>query len=155
VRFIYGDPDELDRLAGRLRSRADGIRRLTDDQVTRGNAAHWQSVSAQTYRDRLARDRAEAERVAEHLEQAATALQAHAQEIRQLLAQIAHAEQEVTDWFGRKAREAISAVGSIVNQVIHGDLPWSGWPYTPQSLPPPGDMKWLEVGQFMRRQGVS
>jgi hypothetical protein len=102
VRFIYGDPDELDRLAGRLRSRADGVRRITDDHVTRGNAAHWQSVSAQTYRDRLVRDGAEAERVAEHLEQAAAALQAHAQEVRDLVAIIERTEHEVSEWLAEK-----------------------------------------------------
>jgi hypothetical protein len=111
-------------------------------------------VSAQTYRDRLAGDRAEAARAAEHLEQAAAALQAHAQAVRDLLATIERTEHEVSEWFSSKAKEALSAVGSVVNRVVHGDMPWSGWPYTPHSLPAPGDMRWLEVGQFMRRQGV-
>jgi hypothetical protein len=151
---LYGDPDELDRLAQWLRSRADVVRRAADEQVRRAQMAEWVSVAANSYRRQLVRDRQAADRAADHLERAAAALHAHAEEIRQLLAAIAKAEKEITHWFAAKTRELVSAVGSAVNRIIHGDAPWSGWPYTPQSLPPPGDKEWLDVGHFMRRQGV-
>jgi ABC-type transporter Mla subunit MlaD len=154
MRFLYGDPEELDRLANRLRSQADAVRYHAEDQVRRAAAANWVSTAAQAFRDELARKRRDADRAAESLEQAATALQTHAQEVRQLVARIARIEQDVTDWFSRKAHEVVDAVGSVVRRIAHGDLPWSGWPYTPQSLPPPGDKDWLHVGDFMRRQGV-
>jgi hypothetical protein len=154
VRWLYGDPDELDRLAGLLRSRAAFVRQVTEEQVQRAQTAEWVSVSADSYRERLVRDRRAADRAAEHLEQAAAALQAHAQEIRQLVAAIHHAEEEITDWFAAKTRDLVSTVGSAVNRIVHGDLPWSGWPYTPQSLPPPGDKQWLDASRFMRRQGA-
>jgi hypothetical protein len=34
------------------------------------------------------------------------------------------------------------------------DPPWLNWPFTPQSLPPAGDLRWLDVGAFLRGQGV-
>lgn len=154
MRFLYGDPDELDRLARVLRARAAAVRQAAQDQVTHAAAARWVSTSAEAYREQLARRRIEADRAADGLEAAAAALQVHAQEVRDLLASIARIEQEVTDWFSQKARQLVDAVSSVVNRVVHGDLPWSGWPYTPQSLPPPGDKRWLDVGQFMRGQGV-
>jgi hypothetical protein len=154
VRWLYGDPDELDRLAGLLRARATAVRQVADDQLRRAQAARWASVSADSYRDRLVADRAAADRAAEHLEQAAATLQVHAQEVRHLLASIAHAEREITDWFSHKTRELVGAIGSAVNHLIHGEPPWSGWPYTPQSLPAPGSKEWLNASQFMRRQGV-
>lgn len=154
MRFLYGDPDELDRLAHKLRGRADAVRYETEDQVLRASAAQWVSTAAEAYRRQLASRRKDAARAAEELEQAAAALQAHAQEVRDLVARIARIEQDVTEWFSNKARELVDAVGSAIRRIAHGDLPWSGWPYTPQSLPPPGDKGWLDVGAFMRRQGV-
>lgn len=152
--LLYGDPDELDRLAGVLRARADAVRAESDQQVARAQASRWVSVSADAYRDRLAGRRGEAYGVAEGLEEAAAVLVGHAQEIRDRVAAIARIEQEVTDWFGRRATELADVVRSGVRRLVDGELPWSGWPYTPQSLPPRGDKGWLDVGQFMRGKGV-
>jgi ABC-type transporter Mla subunit MlaD len=154
MRFRYGDPDELDRLAGVLRARAAAVRREAEDQVARAQAVRWVSTSAGLYRQRLAQRRAEADRVAENLEGAAAALRAHAQEVRELLAAIARAEHEVSEWFARTAREVADVVETVVRRVARGDLPWSGWPYTPQTLPPPGDKGWLAAGEFLRGRGV-
>lgn len=150
----YGDPDELDRLAGSLRTRAAEVRDRADQQVTRAEAAQWVSVSARAYRDLLARRRTEAYEIADGLTAAAADLAAHAEEVRQRVAAIARIEQEVTDWFGRRAAELTDAIRTGVGRLLDGELPWSGWPYTPRSLPPPGDKGWLDVGDFMRRQGV-
>jgi hypothetical protein len=154
VGLPYGDPDELDRLAGVLRTRAADVRQRADEQVTRAQAAQWVSVSAEAYRDRLAGRHTEAYDTADSLERAADMLVVHAQEVRERIAAIARIEQAVTDWFGRRASEVADVVRSGVQRVLQGDLPWSGWPYTPQSLPPSGDRAWLDAGQFMRGKGV-
>lgn len=150
----YGDPDELDRLAGVLRARADEVRRRADEQLAEAQAAQWASISADAYRDRLAGRRAEAHDAADGLEQAAGVLAAHAQEVRERMAAIARIEEAVTSWFSRQAGEIVDGARSGVQQVLSGEPPWSGWRFTPQSLPPPGDKGWLEVGEFMRGKGV-
>ncbi|HEX8630166.1 MAG TPA: hypothetical protein VF755_18565 [Catenuloplanes sp.] len=157
---LYGDPDALDRLAGRLRARATEIRQHADDHVRRGHAARWVSASARTYRDRVARDRTDADRAAAELERAAELLRAHAQEVRETLAMIARFEREATAWFERQARglvdrveDAVDAAGRTVRRLI-SDPPWSGWPIGPADLPAPGDRKWLDVGRFMQDKGV-
>jgi hypothetical protein len=154
VGFLYGDPAELDRLAGILRARAGAVRQAADGQVSRANAARWASDSARIYRDRLAGKRMQAYRAAEGLDEAAVALGAHARQIRDLLSAIAEAERDVREWFSRKAQEVADAVGPAVARIAHHEVAWSGWPYTPQSLPPPGDKGWLDVGRFMRGEGA-
>lgn len=150
---LYGDPDEVDHLARTLRSRAAAVRDSADQQLARAQAAQWVSVAARAYQERLMRRRIEAYEVADSLEQAAAELQAHAQEVRERVAAIARIEREVTDWFGRRANEVGEALRSGVRRVVD-ELPWSGWPYSPRSLPPPGDRGWLDVAEFMRRKGV-
>ncbi len=154
MRFAYGDPDELDRLACKLRSRAADVRTHASDQVRRAGSARWVSDAAEAYRNELAGRCRDADRAAAGLERAATALEAHAQEVRERLATISRIEQQVSDWFSRKAHEVKDAVEGLVRKVSDGEPQWSGWPYTPQSLPPTGDKRWLDVGEFMRRQGV-
>jgi LmbE family N-acetylglucosaminyl deacetylase len=157
---MYGDPDELDRLARRLSVRAADVRRHADDHVRQGQAAHWVSSSAQAYRDRVARDRVAADRVAAELEQAAAALRAHAQQVRETVATIARFEREATEWFEHQSRSvlhraegAVDTAGRLVKHLV-ADAPWSTWPIGPHNLPSPGDMKWLDVGRFMRGKGL-
>jgi uncharacterized protein YukE len=157
---LYGDPDALDRLAGRLRERAGEVRRHADEHVRSGQAARWVSVAAQTYRDRIGQDRQDADRVAAELERAADALCAHAQRVRETLALIARYEREATAWFERQAaslrdaaEDVVDTAGRLVRKVVH-EVPWSTWPVGPHNLPAPGDMRWLEVGRFMRERGV-
>lgn len=153
----YGDPDELDRLAGVLRARADEVRRRADAQLTEAQAAQWVSISAAAYRDRLAERRAEAHQAADGLEQAADVLVAHAREVRERIAAIARVEEAVTGWFRRQAGEIgeiVDGVRAGVSQALSGEPPWAGWRFTPQTLPPPGDKGWLDVGEFMRGKGV-
>jgi hypothetical protein len=95
------------------------------------------------------------------LEGAAAALRAHAQTVRERLAEIRRIEAAVTDWFARtertlaaRAGDVMLAVGGTVRDLIHGDVPWGGWPYTPSSLPAAGSVDWLVAGEFFRAQGV-
>lgn len=150
----YGDPDELDRLAGVLRARAEEVRQRADQQVDEARAAQWVSLSATAYRDRVAGKRTAAYDTADGLDRAADVLAGHAQEVRERIAAIARIEEAVTSWFSRQASELVAGVRSGVQQALASAPPWSGWRFTPQSLPPPGDQGWLEVGEFMRGKGV-
>jgi hypothetical protein len=156
----YGDPDALDRLAQRLQARAADVRQHNDDHVRQGQAARWVSVAAQAYRDRIAKDGADADRAAAELERAAVVLRAHAQHVRETIALIAKSEQAVIAWFDREVRSLAHTVEDAVDsaewviKALVNDPPWHTWPIGPHNLPATGDVKWLEVGNFMRMQGV-
>lgn len=98
------DPDELDRLAARLAGRAEQVRRCATDHRHAGEAARWVSSSARAYRDQVARDTANVDRAAGELERAAAVLRAHAQRVRETIAEIAQVEAAVTGWSGRFVR---------------------------------------------------
>jgi hypothetical protein len=150
----------LDELAGMLRARAAAVRENATDHVRRGQAARWVSAAAQAYRDRVAADAADVERAAAGMEKAAAVLQAHADEIRERLALIARYEREATAWFESQARSLADRVEDVLDEAgrtvrrLVADPPWTTWPIGPQSLPASGDMRWLEVGAFMRGQGA-
>ncbi|GAB1693502.1 WXG100 family type VII secretion target [Krasilnikovia sp. M28-CT-15] len=157
---MYGDPEELDRLAGQLRAHAAEVREHAADHVRQGQVARWVSSAAQSFRDRIVEDQREADRTAADLERAADLLQQHAQEVREKLALIAKFEHEVSAWFHHQVRslrdeaeQVVDAAGRLLKRAVT-EPPWSGWPIGPTNLPPSGDMRWLEVGGFMRGQGV-
>jgi hypothetical protein len=158
---IYGDPDELDAVARRLTQRAMIVRQHADDHVRRGQAARWVSTSAQAYRDKVAADRIVTDQAAAEMERAAAVLRAHAQDVRERVAMIARYEREATAWFDRQARsllhrteDVVTTAGHVIEKAVSGEPPWSRWPFGPLNLPVPGDLQWLEVGQFMRREGA-
>jgi hypothetical protein len=157
---FYGDPAELDRLAGQLRQHAAEVRRRATDHVRQAQAARWVSAAAQAYRNRVAEDRSAAGRAAVELERAGNLLHAHADEVRARLALIAMFEREATAWFAHRAtslmdsaENVVDPAGRFVTKLLH-DAPWSTWPIGPHNLPPSGDRRWLEVGGFLRGQGV-
>ncbi|MDT5035379.1 MAG: hypothetical protein QOE03_564 [Micromonosporaceae bacterium] len=112
---MYGDPDELDRLAGQLRAGAAEVRRHAGDQVRRAQAAHWVSSAAERYRDQLAADRRAADRVADQLERAARQLVTHAQRVRESIARMARYERAATASVGRSARSSVRTVEHAVD----------------------------------------
>jgi hypothetical protein len=155
---IYGDPDALDRLAVRIRTRADEVRQRAADHVRQGETARWVSVSASAYRSRIAQDRRRADQSADDLERAAAALTAHAQEVRETIARIARAERAAVDWFERQASGLADRVEHAVIDPLKRAVttaPWSGWPYQPGNLPASGDRAWLDVGRLIRDRGTS
>lgn len=170
---FYGDPDELERIAGQIEQRADEVRKHGADMVTRATSARWKSVAAERCRATIAADRVALDGTAGKLDEAAAALRGHAQRVRELIAAIKRIGQAVVSWFNQaidRFNQAVErfrqAVASMVDSVgnalgFGGDAPqpprppWEGWRYQPDNLPPAGDRQWLDVGRFMQAQGVS
>jgi hypothetical protein len=158
---LYGDPDALDRLAATLNAHADEVRRHAADHVKAAQTAHWVSPSADSFRSRVGHDRVRVDRDADQLDDAAAALRAHAQHVRDVLTEIGRIERAATDWFEREARNLREKAANLVDTAKEGlshlwpDAPGANWPVTPNNLPGPGDCSWLEVGQFLRGQGIS
>ncbi|MBB2944522.1 ABC-type transporter Mla subunit MlaD [Actinoplanes lutulentus] len=166
---FYGDPDELDRLAAELRGKAARIRNDAAEHEARGHTARWVSDAAAAYRQQLSRDRAETERRAGEIEHAAALLAAHADEVRETLAAIARIEKQITDWVSDQRRSLMGTIDSAADKVtgavdkvtgavdqvadtaggaLRRVVDWA------DDLPEPGDVRWLEVGRLMNRQGA-
>jgi uncharacterized protein YukE len=170
---FYGDPDELDRIATRIEGRATEVRDHGAAMVTQAEAMRWKSIAADRCRETIAADRTSLDGAAGGLDEAAAALRRHAQELRELIAAIKSIAESVVNWFTGAIERFNQAVESFKNAVrdiangigdalgFGGDSPtpprppWEGWRYGPDNLPPPGDKEWLEVGKFMRAQGVA
>jgi hypothetical protein len=105
VSFWYGDPDDLDRLAGRLAADAQQVRDAATGAVRAAQAAHWVSASAQRYRDVVADDARKARDVADGLDRAAVLLRAHADQLREIGSTLARLEHSAADWFRRHLGE--------------------------------------------------
>jgi uncharacterized protein YukE len=160
---FYGDPDELDRLAGQITAAATHVREQAGQARNKASTTQWQSTAANAFRSQVDQDAAALERSADQLDQAAAVLRGHAATVRARIAEIRAIEHAVTDWFGREARALENAANNAWHAVTHPgetirrlipEPPWHSWPWGPASLPAPGDKEWLEVGQFMRGQGV-
>ncbi|MGH8887124.1 MAG: WXG100 family type VII secretion target [Egibacteraceae bacterium] len=150
---FYGDPDELDRLAVRVSASAEDARAHAHALSWRCMAVDWESTAADRFRGTIEGEVAALRRAADELDEAAHMLRRHAESVRERSAQIRAAEDAVTGWFGDQARHLARAAVGAVSRTTH-DPPWTHWPWTPHNLPPPGDKQWLEVGEFLRRQGV-
>lgn len=167
---FYGDPDELERLAGQIRRYAEHVRIRGSEMQARAGAMRWKSLAADRAREVVTDDHRQLDEAARGLEEAAALLRRHAQEVRETITKIALFEREITSWFDsaittftRAVHEFDDLVSGIARGVTHwfgGEQPepptppWQGWPHQPSTLPPLGDKRWLEVGEFMRKQGV-
>lgn len=157
---MYGDPDELDGLALRISVSAERARDHARALWSRCMGIDWQSTAAGGFRRAAERDAAALRRAADQLDEAAHRLRQHAERVREQLAQIRAIEEGVTGWFGDQARHLErAAVGALTDPIgaarrVAQDPPWRHWPWTPHNLPAPGDKRWLEVGEFLRRRGV-
>jgi hypothetical protein len=97
----YGDPDDLDRLAGRLEADAQRLRDTAADAVRAAQAARWVSTSAQRYREVVAIDAHHAAAAADGLDRAAHLLRAHAEQVREITGTLARLEHAAAGWFRR------------------------------------------------------
>jgi hypothetical protein len=170
---MYGNPDELDRIAGEIEKRADGVRdrakKLDDD----ARKMEWHSVAAERCRETVGGDRRQLEKAADGLTEAAALLRRHAQEVRELIAMIKKISEAVVGWFTiaiDRFNRAVDAFNQAARDIADGvadalgfgggqppsppQPPWTGWKWGPDNLPPAGDKAWLEVGEYLRGQGV-
>jgi chromosome segregation ATPase len=169
---LYGDPDELDRIATQLEQRAEEVRSRGGELATKAEATRWKSTAAERCRETIRGDRSDLERAAKRLDEAAALLRRHAQEVRELLASIKRIEEAVVGWFNQaidrfnraveRFNAAVESAFQTMGEVLGAggerpappEPPWGSWPYQPGSLPLPGDKEWLDIGEFMRRNGV-
>lgn len=151
---LYGDPEELDRLAGVLREQAALVRASVVDHRRTAQSAPWMSVSADAYRAVMGKEVGRVETAAEHLDDAADALFRHAEVVRERLAMIARAEEAVRDWLEahwqsaqRLAAEMAGTLVEFVDPLVRRfvENPWAGLPFDPFALPPTGEAGWLGV----------
>ncbi|PPK67828.1 hypothetical protein V5P93_007170 [Actinokineospora auranticolor] len=170
---FYGDPDELDRLAGQIEQRAEEVRRHGSDMDRQAGAMRWKSIAADRCRETVAGDRKALDGTADRLDEAAAILRGHAQQVRELIAAIKRIAESVVSWFTSaidRFNQAVDAFNKAVSDMVDtvgsalgfgGDAPqaprppWEGWKYQPDNLPPAGDKQWLEVGQYMQARGVA
>lgn len=155
---MYGDPDQLDRLARQLRLRAGEVRAEGDRHLRQGQAAHWVSSSADAYRDRIARTRTRTEEAADSMDAAADVLVRHAQQVRETLAAIAEAERRVVGWLDdrwHQAQRLATGVVDGVERIVRQVDPWAGLPFDPMRLPQSGDAGWLDVQRKLSGWGGS
>jgi hypothetical protein len=169
----YGDPDELERIAAWIERRAEQVRTRAAEMVAKADGMRWKSIAADRCRETVRGDRRDLDDVARRMDEAAAALRGHAQEVRELLAAIRRIEEAVVGWFNSaidRFNRAVDgfreSVSDLVNSIggylgLGADVapapstpPWQSWPHRPGNLPASGDKAWLDVGRFMRTQGV-
>jgi hypothetical protein len=153
---MYGDPDRLDALAVQVVRRADLVEQAAATLWARTASVPWVSVAADAFRTEAASDMRRLEAVAADLREAAARLREHADAVRQRLATIARAEHVAKQYFETAVSEveqtAAGALKSVGHVITHP--PWENWRWQPHGLPPPGDLRWLEVHDFLHGQGV-
>lgn len=171
---FYGDPDELDRIAAEIEKRAEQVRADAVGMDAKAHAMQWRSIAADRCRELISQDRRKLHEAADGLDEAAAALRAHAETVREMIAAIKKLMETVTSWFSSAVdtfNRAVEGFKDAVTDVVDGvgdalgfgggdppkppQPPWSGWPWGPDNLPPEGDKAWLDVGEFMRKQGVA
>jgi uncharacterized protein YukE len=156
----YGDPDRLERLARELEEQAEGIDERRRALRSRAAAVRWEGAGGSAFRVAVGEDATALHESADRLRDAAAELRRHAAEVREQLALIRAIETAARAWFvdqaqalARVAAELLADPVAAVRAVV-STPPWERWPWRPDSLPLPGSRDWLEVGDFLRRQGV-
>ena len=70
---MYGNPDELDRIAGEIEKRAESVRTHGTELTDNARRMQWQSVAAERCRETVEGDKRKLFRTAEDLDGAAHA----------------------------------------------------------------------------------
>jgi hypothetical protein len=113
---LPGDPDALDRLAGRVGRYADHVRSAVATLRVRSGGVRWHSIAAEEFRAGIERDAVALARVACELDLAAALLRAHAGTVRERLAFLraaaARAEHDLLHP-GDLMRDALAVVGRL------------------------------------------
>jgi hypothetical protein len=111
---VYGNPEEIRRLARRVRTEAE----LTSAEAERGgnaDAIEWKSLAAQRYRTQLADALGQAKAAVGELDELSDALMRHAAAVQERLDEIAAAER----WLRGQAHQAANEVRDLVAGVSH------------------------------------
>lgn len=144
---MYGDPDELRRLAARMRERAGDLYAEAERLAAAADGTPWVSAAGDRMRQR-ARERAgELRSTARDYIEAAERLVAHAAEVERLLDLIADIERRVRGLIAAAADRVAAAARDLAEGVIdfftdddHADRRLVAF-----ATPPSGDRAWLEV----------
>ena len=111
--LLGADPDELDVQARRMTAAAAAVHRQVRRVEAAGRAARWRGPAADAFSGALGDDVARLRGAADRLEDAAAALHAHADAVRERLAALAAARAGAE----RLAAEAADTVGDLVDVV--------------------------------------
>ena len=99
----YGDPDALDAMARRLGADAAGVRDRARTLVAAASATAWAGPAAEAFRRAVGDDAQDLRRAADGLDEASRALHAHADEVRERLAELARLAalaEDAAEWVG-------------------------------------------------------
>lgn len=134
---FYGEPDELERLARRVRGHALEVRQRAGRARAAAHAARWHSVARERFIAEVEERVRRLEGAADLLGQAADRFDEQAAAVREAQVEIRAARGAVLGW--------LVEAGAAVERELTGGLP---------ELPPPGDRGWLEVAEALRRRGA-
>lgn len=147
---MYGNPEELDRLAAALHTQAEGVRDQVRARLAQSEGATWRSAAADAWQERVRQETRQGLATADRMDEAAAALAAHAERCREVLAEIAAVEERVRGWFTDRWRD-LQGAGREVAEGADAAVRDLGRGLS--QLPPSGDVRWLEVPGLLSRGG--
>lgn len=150
---MYGDPGEVRAVARQLRALAAEVGDSADRLVA-GHDMEWRSTAASTFRAQLTECTGQVRGCIEELEEAARAVDRHADEVAERLAAIAAAEVWARQQIAGLREEAEGLVEGVVGGVrdLAGDA-WNTMRNLPDQLPTPGSVDWLDISERIGRGG--
>jgi uncharacterized protein YukE len=162
---FYGNPDDLERIASEINTDAAHVRDRATQLVNRAASMQWHGTAADRFRELAREDRDKLFEAGDGLDHAADELRKHAGTVRERLALISKFENQVSDWFqgavswfNNAVHEVASGVKSVWNHFFDSEesrptKPWAGLRYGPDNLPEAGHKDWIDVGEYMQKNG--
>lgn len=145
---MYGDSEQLRAVAARLRAQGHHLRATADELAGRLARTPWTGRAASAMQERVGCAIADLRRVADAYDDAAAAVDRHADEVDRTRATIAATERAVRgmvaaakDRLVALAAAAGVVIGAVLDQADPRDVL-----LTELTLPPPGHLDWLHLG---------